>query len=1571
MVANREQKQALAKFAGFGGMDAVFGFSSDWANENEELKKAFSKNPRAMRRLQSSVLNAHYTSPLLVRGMWSALQRMGLGADQSQPMNILEPSIGIGNFLGLAPAEIVRNAHFSAVELEPTSAEAARLLYPDAEIRMGGFEDAVYPDDFFDAAISNIPFGNYKPVSIHSDIKNRYAKSNASIHDFFFLKSLDHVRPGGVVAFLTSAYTMDKANPAIRQRIEYSADFVGAVRLPDHAHQSQAGTRVITDMIFLRKRLPGETSRSIPWLETYERDFLYESSGGEAESETVTRNINQYFLTNPHMVLGEMTTSHPGFRGGELNVINPETKDDPEKFAAQLQQAIEQLPAGIISPLQEPAANDEAIKDTLSNWEHPNVIGEPIPGTLVMMSNDTIGVIEEDGYAHPTKIPKSHVDRVTAMIPIREAVLEVLRREQQIDSSDDYCNEARATLNTLYDGFNERFGRLNDKRNTNAFRHDPRAKLLLELEQYKDSRKTEFVSKAEIFSARVMRQAVLPGNGLEIHDAYKAVLAHEGRVNLSAIKRISGQSREAVLERLKGIIYRDPENNRLVPADTYLSGNVVKKLEIAQSLVAQWPEFQENVDALLAVQPEPLRPSEITASFGAPWQSPDDIRDFVVDLLDVPRYCSNDVKVSYSSATGSWRVRIHDRGTLASIDTANKKVYGNEDRTALTLIELKLNNTTPNVTRKVDGKNVPDPKATEVLALMQENIVMKFRQWIWSDPERTERLVAEYNKLFNNTRLPTPDGSHQTFPGMTPTITLDKHQSDVVWMAIQHGRALIAHEVGAGKTFSMAAIAYEWKRIGFANKPVIAVLNHMLPQVTSDVQRLYPGANILAISSKDLNKDNRRRFLAKVGLNNWDMVIMTHSVFTKIELSGPNQQEVIDDQIDMYRQAINEMDDDGISRRTVKQIETRIARLEAHLKAVYGREKDRVITFEQMGIDAIIIDESHKFKNLDIATSLTNVAGVNTKGSQRSLDLLMKTRYLFKKRGSTTGVVFATGTPISNSIAPETYTIQRYLQPDILEEQGTSAFDAWNAVFTEQVRSVEIDVACSKYKTRTRLDMVNIPELITTMRGVMDVKTHSDLNLPKPDVDTIKIAAPLSPAQEFYMKCLAHRVETVKDKKPWEDNMLNIATDGRKMSLDMRVVDPYVGDFDQAKVNKMVTNVVDVYYEFMEDRATQLIFLDMSTPKKEAQWTLYEDIKEKLIAQGIPHKEVAFIHDAKNDAGKERIFAAVRAGEIRVLLGSTEKMGAGTNVQERLVAIHPLDAPWNPETRNQRLGRACRQGNMFDKIREYIYTTTGSFDLYMWQTVEIKSKQIDRIMHGDKSLRAFSEEVDPTYADLMAITTGDPRIREKMDLDNKINSLKIQEKIHNDGQINTRQVAYRSRNQMEFTKHEQKACWSILDQRQIQPEGSPSWAFAGQKATQQTITKHLKTAALKAFANGSKTLEGLTIHGVPVLIALDTEANLSRWYVGGKMDEIMGFPNGKNAETFITTGVDTKNKRMELDILRLQKDIDKANEKSAPFEGAQELKRLMDRRSILVAEMSEAGQTSETSSSQKMAGVTM
>jgi N12 class adenine-specific DNA methylase len=1318
--ATNEEKSALVKYVGWGAMPQVFDVdSTDWRKEQIQLSELLSDEEH--RSARATTLNAHYTAPNVINAMYHAAERFGFKGGR-----VLEPACGIGHFIGLMPDEMLRRSTVTGIEIDPLTARIAKALYPDTDIRAQPFEQTKLADGFYDLSISNVPFGDY---TVHDPRFNSY---KFSIHDYFFAAALEKVRPGGLLMFITSRGTMDKLDSTLRELLSTRTEMLGAIRLPNDAFKKNAGTEVTTDIVMLRKLRPGEAPTGAAWKETAD----YANNIAEAFT------LNEYFAARPEMMLGQMRLGG-GMYGGNEPTLEP----DGRNLRDALAEAVERLPQDIYE-----ARAQQVAEPTLD---------QTIPAPDFVKPNayclhDGMACIREEDVLRPlTDLPSETRSRIRHLIPVRDAVRACLR--SQMDGSDDaQVVEARQQLNHAYGMFVGRFGPINLRANQRAFDGDPDLPLLLSLEHYNDE--TKRATKATIFTERTIHHRKPAESASEPKEALLVSLNEQGRVDLDHMAGLLNKPAEEFLPELKGIIFLNPQTNQWETDDQYLSGNVREKLAVADAAAVTDGRFHENVEALKSIQPEDLPATEIDVRLGASWLPPEDVKQFIHKLLNV----SSGVEVGHVHALGSWHMNADWEARGA---TSNTTDWGTDRYTGLELIEDALNLKTPTVYDMVDKKPVVNAQATEAAREKQERIKERFKEWVWSDDSRRERLCRLYNDTFNHTRLRTFNGDHLTLPGASQVVQLHKHQKAGVWRILQTPNTLLAHVVGAGKTYTMVAAAMELKRLGLARKPMFAVPNHMLGQFSTELLTLYPGANILVAGKEDFESQNRKKLFSRIATGNWDAVIVTHSGFERIPLSYDTQKRFFDEQLHEL-EMIRREHADSSNRRLVKELEKAKKRLEAKLQALAAdHKKDNTLTFEELGVDRIFVDEAHYFKNLFYVTKMTRIAGLPQTASERAFDMYLKVRHVQSMNGGG-GVVFATGTPIANSMA-EMFTMQRYLQPDDLKKHNLHHFDSWAATFGEPVTAMELSPDGAGYRLNTRFArFINVPELMQIFRQSADVQTAAMLNLPRPKLDGEKPTvrnAPATPELKAFVQELAKRAERLKTNRvdPSEDNMLKITSEGRKAALDLRLMKPAAKDDPQGKVNQAVENIFRIWQESKPERSAQLVFCDLSTPKDKG-FSVYRDAADKLERLGVPSGDIAFIQDYDSDAAKLSLFRDVRAGKVRVLFGSTQKMGSGTNVQERLIALHHFDAPWRPADVEQREGRILRQGNKNEVISIYRYVTEGSFDAYMWQTLETKAKFIAQVMSGDMTIRRL-EDLDSaalTYAEVKAIASGNPLVIE-------------------------------------------------------------------------------------------------------------------------------------------------------------------------------------------------------------------
>ena len=1344
--ATAEEQQVLSQYVGWGGLSDAFDPGKDsWAKEYAELKGLLSEDEYVAAR--SSTLNAHYTSPTVIRGIYDAVERMGFRSG-----NILEPSMGVGNFFGMLP-DTIQDSRLYGVELDSITGRIAKKLYPQADITVAGFE-TTDRRDFYDLAVGNVPFGNYKVND------KAYNKLGFSIHNYFFAKAIDQVRPGGVVAFVTSRYTMDSKDSTARKHMAERADLLGAIRLPNNAFRANAGTDVVSDIIFLQKR-----DRPID----HEPDWV---QLGKTEDGFA---INQYFVDHPEMVLGNLELESTQY-GHDLTVAPIEGA----VLADQLAEAVQHIEGNYtaVEIAAPDVADAEAQRKTLpADPTVKNFSYTVVDGEIYYRENSIMTQIELSDNAK---------GRVAGMVELRQIVNELIQ-QQLNDFPDEDIKASQAKLNAAYDAFTAKYGLINDKKNARLFDDDSSYYLLCSLENLDENKNLK--SKADMFTKRTIRPERVVTSVDTPSEALAVSIGEHGKVDLPYMADLLGTpgNYERITTELSGVIFKDPAADvddpeaGWQPADEYLSGNVRNKLRMAQLAAESHPEFKINVEALTKAQPKDLEASEIDIRLGATWLNPAIVQQFMMETFQPPyriRY-NNLIQVRYSPFTSEWR--IGNKSAAGMYDIMSTETYGTHRANAYKILEDTLNLRDCRIydTIEEDGKErrVLNQKETMLAQQKQQAIKDTFAGWVWQDPQRRNLLVKQYNELFNSTRPREYDGSHIHFVGMNPEINLREHQRNAVAHVLYGGNTLLAHEVGAGKSFEMAASAMESKRLGLCQKSLFVVPNHLTEQWASEFLRLYPNAKLLVTSKKDFEPANRKRFCARIATGDYDAVIIGHSQFEKIPLSAERQARIIEDQIEEIENAIAEAKEQSGEHFTVKQMEKTRKTLEVKLKKLQSTDrKDDVVTFEQLGVDRLFVDESQNYKNLYLYTKMRNVAGLSTSEAQKSSDMFGKCRYLDEVTGGR-GVIFATGTPISNSMT-EMYTLMRYLQYSTLQQKQLTHFDAWASTFGETTTAIELAPEGTGYRARTRFaKFFNLPELMNMFKEAADIKTSDQLHLPVPEAKFETVVVKPSEIQQDMVKSLSERAAEVHSGAvdPSVDNMLKITSDGRKIGLDQRLMNPLTPDDPDSKLNACVDNVLRIWNETKKDNLTQLIFCDMSTPKGDGSFNVYDDIRTKLLAAGVPESEVEFIHNADTEGKKADLFSKVRSGKVRVLLGSTAKMGAGTNVQTLLVAVHHLDVGWRPSDMTQRNGRIIRQGNKNKQVYVYNYVTEGTFDAYLWQTLENKQKFISQIMTSKSPMRSC-DDVDEqalSYAEVKALCAGDPRIREKMDLDVQVAKLKV------------------------------------------------------------------------------------------------------------------------------------------------------------------------------------------------------
>lgn len=1341
-LATPEEQKILSRYVGWGGMPQAFSYkedAGDWSKERDELKALLTEDEYNSAR--ASTVNAYYTSPVIIQGMFRAIERFGFKGG-----TVLEPSMGVGNFFGMLPDRFNNNKLFG-VELDSLTGRIAKQLYQDADIRIQGFEQTELPDNYFDLVISNIPFGNY---SLHDP---KYNSMNLLIHDYFFFKALDKARPGGIIAFISSKGTLDKSNNAIRKYLAQRAELLGAIRLPNNAFKSNANTEVTTDIIFLQKK-----DRIIE----ENPDWIYVGT----DEENVP--VNEYYINNPHMLLGKMKFDDGMYGDSKDTTLDPDGRDLAEALSA----AINTLPENIYK----------------TNLD----INKEVDKSLVIPADITVKdyaftIYEDKIYQRtgsvmvPVDVTGKAEERIRGLIRVKEAVRNVI--DLQLNDYSDYdIKAAQERLNRVYDSFVKDNGIINSRANRLAFDEDPDYPLISSLEIVNAD--TGEAKKSDIFYKRTIQVSKSIEHVETCTEALAVSLNEKGHIDLDYMHRLTNKDASEIVKELRGIIYRDPDlsdsskSAGYVTADEYLSGNVKLKLQSAIDAAEHNPEIQLNIEALEKVQPAEITATEIDVKLGSTWIPQEDVKDFIVQILQPSLWDKRNLKVVYSPHISSWVVE--SRG-LDKRSVQCSKTWGTNRADAYDLIELSLNMKNANVYDQIDDKTrVLNKKETIAAREKQQQIKEAFKRWIFDDQERRQRLVKKYNDEFNNIRLRQYDGAHLTFPGMSPSKKLREHQANAVARIVYGGNSLLAHVVGAGKTYVMIAAGMELRRLGLAKKNMYVVPNHLLEQWGREFLDLYPGANILIATKKDFEPQRRKRLISRIATGDYDAVIIGHSSFLKIPVSKTTMERHMQEQINDIIDAIQDAKKDKNSNRIVKQLESTKKNLEAELKSLLDEEsKDNVVTFEELGVDNIFVDEAHEFKNLYLYTKMRGIAGIPQTRAKKSSDMFMKTQYLSELNNGR-GVIFATGTPISNSMT-EMYTMMRYLEMDKLKKMSLSQFDAWASVFGETVTAFELSPDGSGYRSKQRFSRFsNLPELLTLFRQVADVQTADMLNLPVPklkDGKPIDLSTPGPLELEGYIQSLISRADDVRNGRvePYEDNMLKITNDGRKAALDLRLVDEVYLDNELSKVNLAVDEIYRIWDETREKRLTQLVFSDLATPKEnpEKEFDIYNDIKKKLVRKEVPSEEIAFIHDADTDAKKAKLFADVRSGKVRILIGSTAKMGAGTNVQDKLIALHHIDVPWRPSDIEQREGRIVRQGNQNEEVSIYRYVTEGSFDAYMWQTIETKARFISQIMVGGTTVRSAEdvEQAALSYAEIKAIASGNPLVKEKMEIETEISRL--------------------------------------------------------------------------------------------------------------------------------------------------------------------------------------------------------
>ena len=1448
--ATPEEQHIFSQYVGWGGLaDAFDPDKPAWAAEYAELKELLT--PEEYTAARASTLNAHYTSPTVIRAIYEAVEQMGFRTG-----NILEPSCGVGNFFGMLP-ESMAGSRLYGVELDSISGRIAQQLYPKANITVAGFE-TTDRRDFYDLAIGNVPFGQYQVND------KAYNKLGFNIHNYFFAKALDQVRPGGVVAFVTSRYTMDAKDSTVRRYLAQRAELLGAIRLPNNAFRANAGTDVVSDILFLQKR-DRPLDIAPDWTQT----------GRTEEGFTV----NQYFLDHPEMVLGRPTAESTQYGKQDYTVAPIEGLE----LADQLHDAVKYIRGTYQEAALPELGQGEDIDESLP--ADPNVKNYSytvVDGAVYFRENSRMVRPDLNATAEA---------RVKGLVGLRDCVQRLIDLEMDAAAPDADIRAQMAELNRRYDDFSAKYGLINDRANRLAFADDSSYYLLCALEVLDEDGRLE--RKADMFTKRTIKPHEAVTTVDTASEALAVSISEKACVDMAYMEQLTGKTGEELADELRGVIFRVPGQTEpdgtphYVTADEYLSGNVRRKLRQAQRAAEQDPAFAVNVEALTAAQPKNLDASEIEVRLGATWIDKEYIQQFMYETFDTPFYLQRSIEVHYTPFTAEWQ--ISGKNVVGQNNVAAYSTYGTSRANAYKILEDSLNLRDVRIYDTVedaDGKErrVLNAKETTLAAQKQQAIRDAFRDWIWRDPERRQALVRQYNEEMNSTRPREYDGSHIVFGGMNPAITLREHQKNAIAHVLYGGNTLLAHEVGAGKTFEMVGAAMEAKRLGLCQKSLFVVPNHLTEQWASEFLRLYPSANILVTTKKDFEKHNRKKFCARIATGDYDAIIMGHSQFEKIPISKERQERLLHEQIWEITEGIAEVEASGGERFTVKQLERTKKSLEARLEKLQAEDrKDDVVTFEQLGVDRLFVDEAHNYKNLFLYTKMRNVAGLSTTDAQKSSDMFAKCRYMDEITGSR-GVIFATGTPVSNSMT-ELYTMQRYLQYDRLQELGMAHFDCWASRFGETVTALELAPEGTGYRARTRFSkFFNLPELMNLFKEVADIKTADQLHLPTPEVEYHNIVAQPTEQQQEMVKALSERASLVHSGTvdPSQDNMLKITSDGRKLGLDQRIINQLLPDEPGTKVNQCVDNIMQIWRDGEADKLTQLVFCDISTPQArpakkvakaldnptlhaledavpldepEPAFTVYEDIRQKLIAKGVPAEQIAFIHEANTEVRKKELFSKVRTGQVRVLLGSTQKMGAGTNVQDRLVALHDLDCPWRPGDLAQRKGRIERQGNQNETVHVFRYVTEGTFDAYLWQTVENKQKFISQIMTSKSPVRSC-DDVDETalsFAEIKALCAGDPRIKERMDLDVDVSRLKLLKADHQSKQ-------YRLEDQLlktfpeEIEKNKGFIAGLETDMKTLAEHPHPEDGFAGMEVRGDTLTD--KENAGAALLDACKEVKG-------------------------------------------------------------------------------------------------------------------
>ena len=1562
LQASPEQQEILSRYVGWGGLADAFDESKDnWKDEFAELYATLSPEEYAAAR--ASTLNAHYTSPTVIRAIYDAVENMGF-----QTGNILEPSMGVGNFFGMLP-ESMKSSRLYGVELDSITGRIAKQLYPKADITVAGFE-TTDRKDFFDLAVGNVPFGQYQ-VSDRA-----FDKLGFSIHNYFFAKALEQVRPGGVVAFVTSRYTMDAKDSAARKYIAQRADFLGAIRLPNNAFRANAGTDVVSDIIFLQKR-----DRPIEIEPDWVHTGIWRNPGANADGFA----INQYFIDHPEMVLGRQTSESTQYGRQDFTVAPIEGAD----LAEQLSGAIRNIRGTYAEAELPDLGEDETIVETIP--ADPNVRNfsyTVVDGELYYRQNS---IMTKPDFNATAK------ERAKGMVELRDCVQKLISQQMDGFISDETIRQTQAELNTLYDGFTAKYGLINSRANALAFAEDSSYYLLCSLEELDEDKNLK--RKADMFTRRTIRAHEAVTSVDTASEALALSISEKACVDMEYMSKLTGKSQDELINELNGVIFLDPVRGEWQTADEYLSGNVRQKLREAEQAAQDSPGYLPNVEALRQAQPRDLDASEIEVRLGATWIDPSYIREFMWETFETPFYQQRMIDVTYSAFTAEWNIR--NKNAVSYSNIAAYMTYGTERANAYKILEDTLNLRDVRIydtKHDADGRErrVLNSKETTLAQQKQQAIRDAFRDWIWRDPDRRHTLVARYNELFNSTRPREYDGSHITFAGMNPEIRLREHQLNAVAHVLYGGNTLLAHEVGAGKTFEMVAAAMESKRLGLCHKSLFVVPNHLTEQWSGEFLRLYPSANILVATKKDFEPKNRKKFCARIATGEYDAVIIGHSQFEKIPVSMERQQRLLAEQIFEVEEGLRELKSQRAERFTIKSLERTKRGLEAKLKKLQdSSRKDDVVTFEQLGVDRLYVDEAHNYKNLFLYTKMRNVAGLSATDAQKSSDMLLKCRYIDEITDSR-GVVFATGTPVSNSMT-ELYTMMRYLQHDAIRGKGLAHFDCWASTFGETQTAIELAPEGTGYRARTRFaKFFNLPELMTLFKEAADIKTSDQLNLPTPTPIYHNEVAQPTEIQKQMVQELSERAARVHAQlvDPGTDNMLKITSDGRKLGLDQRIINPDLPDDPNSKVNRCVDNIHRIWQDGQADRLTQLVFCDLSTPKTgatgakaaktaggnpdspelhaverlidkenpdEPGFTVYDDIREKLVARGIPREQIAFIHEANTETRKKELFAKVRSGQVRVLMGSTFKMGAGMNVQDRLVALHDLDCPWRPGDLEQRSGRIIRQGNRNKEVHIYRYVTESTFDAYLWQTVENKQKFISQIMTSKSPVRSC-EDVDETalsYAEIKALCAGDERIKEKMDLDVDVARLKLMKASHQSQQFRLEDNLLRHFPE-QIRQNESFVEGFTADMQTLSAHPHPVDGFAGMEVKGDLLTDkdNAGAAILEAFKD-AKGMEPVPIGSYRGFAMSLTVEDFGRDFVltlKGKMNHRVTL--GKDARGNLTR-IDNalnampdrlQNVRNTLDALTAQMETAKA-ELGKPFPQEDELRTKSARLAELNAEL--------------------